>query len=128
MIQSLRWLLVAAALISCIGLNSSAWAQKPWNQKPRGVVIENDYIRSGFPWEVRRFAQSTRTPAYDYGYVGGGAAFNWGQPRTLEQGTWGRDYVGVAYPRAVWLNYWGSRRYQGGTGGYKTDGPKLFGK
>lgn len=123
-----RTLIITITMLACMGLASLSPAQKPWNQKKRPVVIEDDYIRSGFPWETRRFARPTRTTAYDYGYVGGGAAFNWGQPRTLEQGTWGRDYVGVVYPRAVWLNYWGPARYQGGTGGYKTDGPRLFGE
>jgi hypothetical protein len=115
-------------MLLCLGLATTSPAQKPWKQKQRPVVVENDYIRSGFPWEIRRHARPTRTPAYEHGYVGGGAAFNWGQPRTLEQGTWGRDYSGVALPRSIWLNYWGRQRYQGGTGGYKTDGPKLFGE
>lgn len=123
-----RLLAVAVALAVGILHCDVGLAQRPWNQKQRPVVMENDYVRSGFPWEVRRFARPTRTPAYDYGYVGGGAAINWGRPRSLEQGTWGRDYVGVLYPRAVWLNYWGPSRYQGGTGGYTTDGPRLFGE
>lgn len=104
---------------------AAANAQKPWNQKPRAEKIENDYVRAGHPWEIRRWAQPTHTSAYDHGYIGGGAAFRWGEPRTLEEGTWGRDYVGVLYPRRVWLNWWHNTRYQGGTRGYDTDGPKL---
>jgi hypothetical protein len=104
---------------------SAAFAQKPGNQKPRPEKVDNDYARAGFPWEVRAHARPTKTPAYQHGYVGGGAAFNWGEPRTLEEGTWGRDYAGILYPRRVWLNHWHGARYQGGTGGYKTDGPKL---
>lgn len=103
-------------------------AQKPWNQQKRPAKVENDAIRTGYPWGLRPHAQPTYTPAYGYGYVGGGAAFNFGTPRTQQEGTWGRDYVGILYPRRVWLNYWRGSRYQGGTGGYKTDGPKVFGE
>lgn len=112
----------ALVLLSC----AAASAQKPGHQKPRAETVEDDYVRAGRPGEVRRWAQPTRTPSYSHGYVGGGAAFGWGEPRTLEEGTWGRDYVGAFYPRRVWLNWWRGARYQGGTRGYATDGPSLF--
>lgn len=119
---------IAACFLLSTVAASHCCAQKPWKQKPRAEKIEDDYVRAGQPWELRRWAQPTYTPSYDYGYVGGGAAFRWGQPRTLEEGTWGRDYVGMLYPRRVWLNWWHGARYQGGTGGYATDGPKVIGK
>ncbi len=120
-----RFLLSVTTLLICLCIAQTCPAQKPWNQKQRSEKIENDYVRAGAPWEVHRWAKPTYTPAYDYGTIGGGAAFNWGQPRTLEEGNWGRDYVGTLYPRRVWLNWWHGARYQGGTGGYATDGPKL---
>lgn len=61
-------------------------------------------------------------------HVGGGA----GHPRKAEsrqpdEGTWGWDYQGL-FPRRVMLGWWHGRRYQGGTGAYKTDGPRLYEK
>ena len=60
-------------------------------------------------------------------YVGGGC----GRPHKAEgrspnDGTWGWDYRGWLIPRRVVLGWWHGRRYQGGTGAYKTDGRHLY--
>jgi len=57
-------------------------------------------------------------------YVGGGCTpLLRGEPRRLDEGTWGWDYQGCLIPRHVNLGWWHGRRYQGGTGAYRTDGP-----
>lgn len=80
----------------------------------------------GVPYEVGLFAKPTYTFEYGYGWVGGGAPTWRGGPRRANEGVWGRDYVGVAYLRRVWPNWWHNGRYQGGPGSYTTEGPKLL--
>lgn len=87
---------------------------------------DHHHIQAGNPLAVRRLAIPSDTGSYVGYWVGGGAArFFRGDPPTLEEGTWGWDYRGLVVPRKVILNWWHGRRYQGGTGAYKTDGPKL---
>jgi hypothetical protein len=57
-------------------------------------------------------------------YVGGGRACG-GTPRCCTEGTWGWDYQGWVLPRRVLLYWSHGRRYQGGIGAYKTDGPHV---
>jgi hypothetical protein len=78
--------------------------------------------RAGCPQNVRPHALPSNTRYYWGWWVGGGTALGGGPPG-VHEGTWGWDYEGVV-PKRVWLN-WSHRRYQGGTGAYKTDGPKL---
>jgi hypothetical protein len=59
-------------------------------------------------------------------HVGGGNPFpHLAEPRTAEEGTWGWDYQGWWIPRRVISGWWHGRRHQGGTGAYKSDGPKF---
>jgi len=81
--------------------------------------------RAGQPQRERRLSLPTYTPAYDAGWVGGGASFRGDSPR-INEGVWGRDYVGLIYPRIVWPHWLHGRRQQGGTGAYKSDGPRLI--
>src|SRR5262249_50245999 len=54
-------------------------------------------------------------------YIGGGCLFpRKAEPRLPEDGTWGWDYQGW-FPRRVILGWWHGRKFQGGTGAYKTD-------
>ena len=80
------------------------------------------------PYRVGRHARPTYGPDYGYGWVGGGAPSWRGEPRGSNEGVWGRDYQGVVYLRRVWPNWWHGQRQQGGTGAYRTDGPKLIGR
>jgi hypothetical protein len=59
------------------------------------------------------------TGSYIGYYVGGGAACP-GEPRFVNEGTWGWDYQGWLFPRRVMLDWWHGRRYQGGSGHYRT--------
>jgi len=73
---------------------------------------------------VAWYARPSETPAYTGYYVGGGSAFG-GSCRTPEEGTWGWDYQSYLLPRRVVLYWSHGRRYQGGTGAYRTDGPHV---
>ena len=86
--------------------------------------IEHSHARAGNPQCISPHAVPTNGPGYVGYYVGGGSACT-GCARHREDGTWGWDYQGVHLPRRVWLDWSHGRLYQGGTGAYKTDGPKL---
>lgn len=64
---------------------------------------------------------------YHIGYwVGGGAlSRKKGHAPAFDEGTWGWDYRGWLIHRRVDLLWWHGRRYQGGSGAYRTDGPHL---
>ena len=79
----------------------------------------------GYPQSIASYAQPSNTPRYIGYYVGGGSAFK-GEPRFVDEGTWGWDYSGGLFHRRVWLNWWHGQRAQGGTGSYRTDGPRLL--
>jgi hypothetical protein len=93
--------------------------------RPR--VIEHSHARAGKPLCVSPHATPTNGPGYLGYYVGGGTACR-GCSRGHEEGTWGWDYEGVHLPRRVWLSWSHGRRYQGGTGSYRTDGASLPGQ
>ncbi|MBI3411810.1 MAG: hypothetical protein HY040_26055 [Planctomycetes bacterium] len=82
--------------------------------------------RAGYPLEQSRLAHPSEN-AHQVGYyVGGGAAaYRHSDGPLLDEGTWGYDYQGWLIKRRVILNWWHGRRYQGGVGAYKTDGPRL---
>ena len=80
------------------------------------------FERAGMPQCLRTHAQVSNNPRFWGYWVGGGTAIGGGPPCEGE-GTWGWDFEGTP-SRRVWLN-WSHNRYQGGTGNYKTDGPKL---
>jgi hypothetical protein len=73
---------------------------------------------------ISRFAIPSNNGRYIGYYVGGGCARRLkADPRRPDEGTWGWDFQGALIPRLVNLGWWHGRRYQGGTGAYKTDGP-----
>lgn len=83
------------------------------------------FVRSGCPQTIRRLAiPSTLPNQYSAGYMGGGVPFC-GEGRYTDEGTWAIDYDGILR-KHVWLLWTHGRRYQGGTEGYKTDGPRLL--
>jgi hypothetical protein len=85
------------------------------------------FARAGWPNEVACYARPSYS-AHDCGYyVGGGAACG-GEPRRIDEGTWGWDYCGCLLPHKVFLCWWHGRRCQGGTGAYRTDGPHFPGE
>jgi hypothetical protein len=83
--------------------------------------------KKGSPGEVSRFARPSESPNNVGYWVGGGSPRKNGNPPTYLEGVWGWDYqLHCIYPHMM-LNWWHGR-YQGGTGAYKTDGPKLCDK
>ena len=80
----------------------------------------------GPPPSVARWAVPSDTGRYVGYYVGGGCPRPFrADPPAPDDGTWGWDYQGGLFRRNVILGWWHGRRYQGGTGAYKTDGPIL---
>ena len=80
----------------------------------------------GLP-QVAWWAIPSDTGHYLGYYVGGGCGRPLkAEPRRSDEGTWGWDYQGWLIPRRVTLEWWHGRRYQGGTGAYQSDGPKLY--
>jgi len=114
-----RQFLVAALMATFVLIANRSDGNPP-------MRIEDEQERAGFPQEISRFARPSTNAGHVGYYVGGGAAW-WrrSEPPTPIEGTWGLDYQGRLFPRRVILNWWHGRRYQGGTGAYKTDGPKL---
>lgn len=79
--------------------------------------------RCGDDGAPARCAAPSDTGRYVGYYVGGGSACR-GDPPGPGEGVWGWDYSGACFwPRiALWWNH--GRRYQGGPGAYRTDGPR----
>jgi hypothetical protein len=87
--------------------------------RPR--CFDHTMERAGFPLTVSPHAQPTVTPAYTGYFIGGGTAHG-GEPRRVEEGTWGLDYGGYHLPRLTRLGWSHGRRFQGGGGTYTTEG------
>jgi hypothetical protein len=103
----MRRILVILALVLAAA-QSRAQAPAECSPRPRWLLLPSD------------------TGSYVGYYVGGGCAQpRHAEPRLPDEGTWGWDYQGWFLPRRVILGWWHGRRYQGGTGAYKTDGPQF---
>ena len=83
-----------------------------------------DY-QSGSCCEPSRFARPSDTGRYIGYYVGGGSARR-GEERLPSEGVWGWDYGGFHFVPRIDLLWNHGSRYQGGTGAYKTDGPRFL--
>ena len=130
--------LLAAALGTASGRTQEPRSPLPYIAAPPNVgsslasaeapIVEQPPTRprSGPP-RIACWAHPSNTRAYGGSYIGGGsAAFCRGQPRLLTEGTWGWDYRGYLVPHRVFLQWWHGRRYQGGAGAYRIDGPNLL--
>ena len=85
------------------------------------------HCRTGCPQSVSCLAVPSNTRFYGTYYVGGGTLFPGGQPRYVNEGTFGWDYGGILFPKQIALSWSHGRRYQGGSGSYRTDGPSPLG-
>src|SRR5262249_23226225 len=83
-----------------------------------------DHERAGCAMLIRPRAIPSNTRFYGGYWVGGGLPIVGDNP-ALDEGTFGWDYFGLTFTKRVALNWSHGRRYQGGTGAYKTDGPRL---
>jgi hypothetical protein len=83
--------------------------------------------RAGYPHNIAHWAHPSDTGRYVGNYNGGGNLWRrHADPPYATEGTWGWDYLGSCFKRRVILGWWHERRYQGGVGAYKTDGPKVL--
>ena len=107
-------------------LAGGAIACEQCQRRAREQTLAGSHERSGCPHQVAdRRAMPTYTDAYAPGYIGGGVLRR-GRGPTVDEGVWGRDYVGNVYARRVFLLWSGGTQYYGGKGRYETDGPKLL--
>lgn len=125
--MSYRSWIAAALLAACLFINpSSAIAQMPvsgvyWPQTPATMKAEH---RAGYSQSVSPIAMESYNEHYSGGYIGGGTLFG-RHGRTCQEGTWGWDYSPLrSMSPQRFLGWSHGRRYQGGTGSYRTDGPK----
>jgi hypothetical protein len=82
--------------------------------------------RAGYPQRVAFWARPQNPRAYTGYFVGDRAHSYHDSNRIANQGTWGWDYVGKRLKRAVRAGGPHLPRYQGGTGSYEPDGPRLL--
>jgi hypothetical protein len=84
----------------------------------------DEHACAGCSMLIRSHAICSNTAHYGGYWVGGGVPCRRDQPYA-DEGTFGWDYFGVLFPKRVALNWSHGRRFQGGAGAYRTDGPKL---
>jgi hypothetical protein len=84
--------------------------------------------RAGEPRALAGHVEPSATSGGIGYYVGGGnpIGHRHREPRRRDEGTWGWDETGGAhFRRRVILAWSHGRRYQGGTGAYRVDGPVM---
>ncbi len=82
--------------------------------------------RAGFPRLLSGHLETSATEGGIGYHVGGGAPLGHGVGRLAGDGTWGWDETGSRhFRRRVILGWSQGRKYQGGTGAYRTDGPVM---
>ena len=79
--------------------------------------------QAGCTMAIRKIAIPSNTEHYGSYWVGGGLPI-FGDDPLPHEGTFGWDYFGILFTKRVDLNFSHGRRYQGGFGSYKTDGPR----
>ena len=90
--------------------------------KPRNIAHTDE--RAGFPRSLAKHLETSRTAGGIGYYVGGGVPLGHGEGRRGGDGTWGWDETGGRRHRRRTILGWSQgRKYQGGTGAYRTDGP-----
>ena len=118
-------------IVSGFATSAPAHDLTPWMGRPateRHHFQGDQFRRAGDPQCVSPLAgpgESRHAVGY---FVGGGAHVKgWrGEERRPSEGTWGTDYAGALIPKKIDLRWSHGRRYQGGVGSYRTDGPRLI--
>lgn len=122
---------LSCGIVGGFATSSSAHDLTPWMGRPateRHHFQGDQFRRAGDPQCTSPLAgPSESRHAVGY-YVGGGAHVKgWlGEERRPSEGTWGTDYGGALFPKKIELRWSHGRRYQGGVGSYRTDGPRLI--
>ncbi|MCE9631534.1 MAG: hypothetical protein K8S94_12575 [Planctomycetia bacterium] len=88
----------------------------------------NQFRRAGDPQLISPLAKPTESPHEEGYYVGGGARerSRTSEERRPDEGVWGTDYAGRFIRKHTNLRWWHGSRYQGGSGSYGTDGPRVL--
>jgi hypothetical protein len=82
--------------------------------------------RAGYPRLLSGHLETSRTAGGIGYYVGGGVPLGKGEGRRPSDGTWGWDETGSRHFRRRTILGWSQgRKYQGGTGAYRVDGPVM---
>jgi hypothetical protein len=88
--------------------------------------IQHTDERAGYPRSLSGHLKPSRTAGGIGYYVGGGVPLGHGEGRRAIDGTWGWDETGSRHFRRRTILGWSQgRKYQGGTGAYRTDGPVM---
>lgn len=103
----------------------------PWMGRPateRHHFQRDPFVVAGCPESISPLAKKTKSPHEESYYVGGGARerSRHGGERQHNEGVYGVDYKGILIPKKNQLGWWHGQRYQGGTGSYGPDGPRLL--
>lgn len=122
---------VFGCVVAVIATPAAALDLTPWMGRPatERVHFQGDqFHRAGDPQCTSPLAgpgESRHAVGY---FVGGGDRVKgWrGEERRSEEGTWGTDYGGFLIHKKIDLRWSHGRRYQGGVGAYRTDGPRLI--
>lgn len=110
MIRSLSAILFGLLLVSAVA------AQRP-------IHDEHTHDRAGGSDRIAPWARPARSDRYAGDYVGGSLQFKGEGRDSLQDGTWGWDYVGRWFrPRRVFLGWAHDRERQPLPGPYRTDG------
>lgn len=122
------WLVCLLALPSATpaaGHDFTPWMGRPATQRKH--FQGNQFHRAGDPQCISPLAKPTESPHEIGYYVGGGARqkSRHAEQRRPPEGVWGTDYAGLVIPKHVELGWWHGRRAQGGTGSYRSDGPRV---
>jgi hypothetical protein len=121
----LAWVLTPRAVEAGIFNFKKAACEEPAGEPKQIDAPDHDFCRAGYPNELSKHAHPSNTNRFWGGYVGGGAAVK-GEGRYCGDGTWGWDYVGgCPFHHRVFLGWWHGRKYQGGSGAYRQDGPEF---
>jgi hypothetical protein len=90
-------------------------------------LIPHTGERAGDPRALAGHLEPSKTSGGIGYYVGCGVlAIGRGEPRRRDEGTWGWDETGGQhFRRRIILGWSHGRKYQGGTGAYRTDGPVM---
>lgn len=120
-----RW---GSGLIVVGALALPALADEPGEgHKHHKPILEppHDIQKAGYPRCISPLAHPSYNQHYTGGWIGGGKAIGGDEPCLHHEGTWGWDYTPLrpGSPR-IFLGWSHGRHYQGGTGAYRTDGPK----
>jgi len=127
---AIRLAILLGCAMCCFTRPAAALDLTPWMGRPateRHHFQGDQFRRAGDPQCTSPLAGPSESPHAVGYYVGGGARVKgWvGEERRPEEGTWGTDYSGFLIHKKIELRWSHGRRYQGGAGSYRTDGPRL---